>query len=277
MPIASPFVSLTAREAAARMTRWARHLAGPPSGRRFVSLTAPFLKRQTIYDRVTRKSFHVWLRDAIDHKVYEDIFIRGSYELEFGFPRGADIQKFYQARVAANETPLIIDCGANSGMSTRYFKEVYPRAHIVAIEPDGRNLEWARRNNAAPGVEFLEAGIGCRAGRADIVNPQAANWAYRTEIRDDGGVPIVSVDEILEAHPLTVPFIIKIDIEGFESALFSDNTRWIDRFPVLVIELHDWLFPRTANSKNFLGAISRLDRDFLYRGENAFSISNTLL
>lgn len=257
------------------MFKWGCHLVRRPSRRRLLSLTPPFLKRQSIYDRVTKKIFHVSLRDAIDQKVYEDIFLQGDYE--FGFARSADIQKFYDTRVALNEIPLIIDCGANSGLATRYFKEIYPRAQIVVIEPDGDNIESARRNNPAPDVEFLQAGIGCRAGRATIVNPQEANWAYRTEIRSDGGVEIVSVDSILRAHPQARPFIIKIDIEGFESNLFSENAQWIERFPVLVIELHDWLLPRTANSKNFLREISSLDRDFLYRGENAFSISNTLL
>lgn len=273
--IASPFVPLTGREFAKRLFKWGRHLAKPPSRRRFLSLTPPFLRRQSVYDQATKRAFHLWLRDATDHKVYEDTFIACDYD--FGFARGADIQKFYEARVASGETPLVIDCGANSGMATRYFKQVYPRAQIVAVEPNRDNLDLARRNNPGPGVEFLQAGIGCRPGRADIVNPGDENWAYRTELKDNGSVEIVSVESLLDAYPRTVPFIIKIDIEGFERNLFSENTQWIERFPVLVIELHDWLFPRTANSKNFLRAISTLERDFLYRGENAFSISNTLL
>ena len=73
------------------------------------------------------------------------------------------------------------------------------------------------------------------------------------------------------------PFIIKIDIEGFEEDLFSKNLEWVDLFPLLIIELHDWMLPKSSNSKNFLQAISKLNRDFVYIGENIFSISNTLL
>ena len=72
------------------------------------------------------------------------------------------------------------------------------------------------------------------------------------------------------------PFIIKIDIEGFESELFSQNTEWIDRFPVLIIELHDWVRPKEKTSLTFLNAISKLDRDFVYVKENIFSISNRI-
>jgi hypothetical protein len=37
------------------------------------------------------------------------------------------------------------------------------------------------------------------------------------------------------------------------------------------------MLPHSSNSKNFLKAISQLDRDFVYIEENIFSISNTIL
>ena len=70
------------------------------------------------------------------------------------------------------------------------------------------------------------------------------------------------------------PFIVKIDIEGGENDLFANSTSWIDDFPLLIIELHDWLFPMKGTSRNFLMAISKLDRDFVHHGENIFSINN---
>jgi hypothetical protein len=75
-------------------------------------------------------------------------------------------------------------------------------------------------------------------------------------------------------HRKFTPFILKIDIEGFEKDLFSRNLAWIDKFPILIIELHDSTHEGTSNSNNFLSAISKRNRDFLYFGENIFSISN---
>ncbi len=72
-----------------------------------------------------------------------------------------------------------------------------------------------------------------------------------------------------------MPFLVKIDIEGFEADLFKENTEWVQKFPVLIVELHDWMLPRSANSQNFLKCVSSLDRDFVFRGENVFSIKNT--
>jgi hypothetical protein len=72
----------------------------------------------------------------------------------------------------------------------------------------------------------------------------------------------------------TTPFIVKIDIEGFEENLFEKNTEWLDKFPLLIIELHDWMIPKSANSQNFLRCVSKLNRDFIYINENVFSIKN---
>ena len=65
-----------------------------------------------------------------------------------------------------------------------------------------------------------------------------------------------------------------MDIEGFEQDVFSGGTEWLDRFYVAVIELHDWMLPRKASSRPFLSAVAAHDRDFLFRGENVFSIPN---
>ena len=72
------------------------------------------------------------------------------------------------------------------------------------------------------------------------------------------------------------PFIVKIDIEGGEENLFSMNTDWIKKIPMVIIELHDWLLPKQRTSTNFLKTVSELDRDFNIKGENIFSIKNRL-
>jgi hypothetical protein len=71
-----------------------------------------------------------------------------------------------------------------------------------------------------------------------------------------------------------VPFIAKIDIEGGEAELFAAETGWVDQFPLLIVELHDWLLPRAGTSRSFLRCVAGLDRDFVYLGENVFSIAN---
>ena len=88
-----------------------------------------------------------------------------------------------------------------------------------------------------------------------------------------GGTFHSFANTILRRHG-GAPFIVKIDIEGFEGELFSRNLEWLDRFYVLIIELHDWMLPRQRSSQSFLRAVGALDRDFLQVGENVFSIAN---
>ena len=70
------------------------------------------------------------------------------------------------------------------------------------------------------------------------------------------------------------PFIVKVDIEGSESDLFSESTEWVDDVPILIVELHDWLMPKQGLSRSFLQCIAHRDRDFVCFEENVFSIRN---
>ena len=112
-----------------------------------------------------------------------------------------------------------------------------------------------------------------RAGTVAVVDAHSGNWGFRT--RDCGAVPALSVPDILalEACRDTEPLIVKVDIEGFEKELFADNAGWIDCFPLMIVELHDWMLPGEANSANFLRALTKAaPRDLLWRRENAFSV-----
>ena len=241
---------------------------------RFIPASLPFLKKQLIYDRRSKTWIRLTIRNDVDYYVLRAIFTYHAYRIPRS--RANHVDQLYERMVASQQVPLIIDCGANSGMATRYFKETYPISHIVAVEPDEDNLKLAEKNNSDGDVEFCLAGIGCDKSLANIVDPSARNWGYRTEVSDDGNICLMSVNDIITSNDNCTPFFIKIDIEGFENNLFSQNTEWIDKFPVLVIELHDWLIPSQKISVNFLRRISLLDRDFILLGENVFSISNRI-
>ena len=276
-------VSMSYSKHIKEVARWAAGLstycASPllAKKQRFVKLTPGVFSTQLMYDRSHHSFFTVKSRDDIDVAVVRQIFIQEDYAVASPDHDGA-LRRYYTSIIESGRKPLIIDCGGNSGLATKYFAETYPGSTIVCIEPDERNLAMARVNNSSPDIRFLLAGIGNSDARADIVDPGQGNWAYRTETSDDGKTRIVSVNSILSdaEYKNCTPFIIKIDIEGFEQNLFEKNTEWLDAFPLLIIELHDWMLPKQATSNNFLRAIADKNRDFIYRNENVFSISNTL-
>lgn len=245
---------------------------------RFVLLRPAWLARQTLLDRAHGGRYALAIRDDVDFKVIEQIFVTLDYDFA-KLARAGEIEAFRAGLRQQGRRPLIVDAGANIGMATRYFAATYPEARIVAVEPDPGNLALARRNAEGADVEFLLAGVGSTDMRGRLVDPGNGHWGYRVEADPTGMLEIVSIDGIVaraEREGL-VPFVAKIDIEGFEDELFARNTGWIDRFPVLIIELHDWMLPRSASTRNFLREIAARDRDFVYHGENVFSLSNTLL
>lgn len=246
--------------------------------RRYLELSPRLARRQVLYDRSLQRRFELDVRDDIDLGTLGQVFTSEHYELG-KLPRCAELLAFRDAVLAAGQKPLIIDAGGNVGFASRYFADNHPGSAVVCIEPDAGNAAQARRNNDAQRVTVLQAALGSEASRGRIVNAGAENNAFRIDRSAEGSVEIVSINDLLlrYAQPEFVPFIAKIDIEGFETELFSRNTEWIERFPLLIVELHDWMLPRSASTGPFLRAISAHDRDFLYFGENVFSISNTLL
>ena len=142
---------------------------------------------------------------------------------------------------------------------------------MVCVEPSIDNISSAKLN--APDADMILAAIGSEPGICEIGNPEANSWAFKVDL-GKGGIPVLTVEDILGTYPVDThtPFIIKVDIEGFEADLFSKNTHWIESFFVLMVELHDWLQPNRATSQTFLKAISQEKRDFIPSGENIFSI-----
>ena len=209
--------------------------------------------------------------------IIKQIFINHDYGL-YKLSRYQELNEFYKKIILGKKIPLIIDCGANSGMAVRYFKETYDDAHVVGIEPDEANVKLAIKNNPYNKATLLRAAIGNSETKVTIQNKSNSHLGYQVKQDNKGDIEVITLNNLLKEFDKNSyqPFIVKIDIEGFEENLFKKNVEWIDQFPILIIELHDWMFMKQGNSRNFLREISKRDRDFIFYGENVFSIANTI-
>jgi FkbM family methyltransferase len=225
-------------------------------------------------------SARVRLREGTsDWLTFDQVFLEEDYDLR-SLSRYGELCDLYR-RIADQGRPLIVDLGANIGLSPVYFSMTWPEALVVGVEPDLGNFGLLQENVAEhDNIEAMRAGAASRPGKLEIVDPHAGKNAFRTRIGEPGesGVEGITVSAILDRYRRQgcIPFAIKIDIEGAEAELFSGDCGWVDEFPLLVIELHDWLFPGEGTSRNFLNAVSKMDRDFVYLDENIFSIKNRL-
>jgi len=218
-----------------------------------------------------------------DNGVVQQIFQHKAYELT-RWKQGKRLMEWYHAQPEDAQF-LVVDAGANIGASAAYFLNRFPRSFVFAIEPELHNWELLERNTAAYQAHLnFRGGIASQDGELVVSNPGAPDWAFRTAPAGGASASLQRVPSIcprsILAHPACagmVPLIFKVDIEGAEADLFQGDVSWMDQFPVLIIELHDWMLPFTGSSRAFFQALASLDFDFLHRGENVFLFNRRIL
>jgi FkbM family methyltransferase len=144
---------------------------------------------------------------------------------------------------AGGDSPRIIDCGANIGLSVIYFKQRYPASRIIAFEADPRIAAVLQHNLNAFGhhdvvvrpeavwvnqgeLEFcLEGGLSGRLPKG------AGDAAERTR------VPACRLRDVLAQERVD---LLKLDIEGAETAVLRDCREFIRKewIPHLFVEYH---------------------------------------
>lgn len=141
---------------------------------------------------------------------------------------------------AKRPDPLIIDCGANVGISVMHQRWRHPQARIVAFEPDEDVFACLERNLANNGIAGVEChrqavwvhGDGVSFGRegADGGSILRATSATR--------VPSVRLRDVLLAHGDVD--LLKIDIEGAETEVLLDCGDALGRVERILVEYHSF-------------------------------------
>jgi FkbM family methyltransferase len=237
----------------------ARDADGPPRPMRIPDLAHP-----------------VWLREGTsDFEIMEQIFLRREYDCAEWPVHHAMIEGRYAELLAAGKVPVIVDCGANIGFASIWFAQRFPRAAVYAVEPEPGNVAMLRRNvSAHANVVPVEAAISDRVARVALRNPEDEPWSCQTEDDALGGVETVTIPDLLARSPNSAPLIVKVDIEGYETSLFRSNTGWTEETPLVVFEMHDWLFAWRGTGDAMLRCLTRRPRDYLVRGENIFAFAH---
>jgi FkbM family methyltransferase len=169
------------------------------------------------------------------------------------------------------EPRIIIDAGANIGAASLYFAQRYPQARIIAVEPDPSNYDLLVKNCAAySNVTTVQAALWFENTTVNFLEPDAEKWAMAVGSSNDdcGTVKAVTVPELIKTYGLDRVDLLKIDIEGAELELFSNDPSWLDRVEYMAVELHDRFKP--GCSAAFYGALAGKPFDQEIVGENVF-------
>jgi len=164
---------------------------------------------------------------------------------------------FFKANTNA---PLIIDCGANIGLSVLYFKSLYPNAKLIAYEPDADNLALLKQNVSLNKLTDVE----CR---------QKAVWINYEELlfASDGtqgsgittgqtatNVVSVQAERLADVLQNTKVDFLKIDIEGAELEVVKDCAPFLHNVQNLFVEYHG----KAAESEKLAALLAVLKENF---------------
>ena len=173
----------------------------------------------------------------------------------------------------------VLDLGANIGLASVFFGLKYPNAQIVAVEPDPENFDALEYNTRSLGsrVSCKHAAAWSEDGTLGLVCTDAqgkplGSWGVQTEEPKEGSVQHVkcySIPSLMSEFGGREVDILKIDVEGAELELFSENvSAWLPYVKLITIETHERFRPGSeiAVRKAVAGAFEELPRV----GENLF-------
>ena len=177
---------------------------------------------------------HYRLNKGDLHSIRE-IWFQEAYRLPFEVPRG-----------------VLLDLGANIGMTSVWLAKRYSFSKVIAVEPDPNNAALVRQNLETNDIcgEVLEAAVGPKDATTRFEFSELSNLGKLSE--RGSLVPMISVASIIQKFAVPNFALAKIDIEGGEQGLFDGPTEWLAFTNAIIIEFH----PTLVDYPGLIGLVS---------------------
>ena len=155
---------------------------------------------------------------------YEEIFLKEFYEFKTN-----------------KINPIIIDCGANIGLASIYFKETYPNSTVISFEPDPEIYKILQQNikdRNYQNIELYNCAIYNKSSKVSFQQEGgfSGRVPYKSDTKNIIQVDCIDLNEVLLRYD-TIDFL-KIDIEGAENELLPAINKSLSRVINLFIEYH---------------------------------------
>ncbi|MGD0942477.1 MAG: FkbM family methyltransferase [Terracidiphilus sp.] len=207
--------------------------------------------------RLLRHPVEARLRGSSDMRVFYQIFIEREYACLLGL----------------KETMVVVDLGANTGYSSAYFLNVFPQAHVVAVEPDARNIAMCKANLSPYGdrVLLLHGAAWSRPAKLRVLKGtfgDGREWATQVDeliaAKDASeDVQAWDVGSLIDMAGSESVDLLKVDIERAELAVFGESAgSWLHRVRNICIELHG-----EDCEEVFFSALKDFDYELRHSGE----------
>jgi FkbM family methyltransferase len=183
---------------------------------------------------VVREGIHYSLdiSNVVDHHIYF-CFKDSNYE---------------SIKDVIQKSAVILDIGANIGITAMYFSKLNTGANIIAFEPHPHTYERAMQNlskNDFRNIDFRMMGLGEKKERLKLYEVNPNNPGMNRIIPGQQNFPYVEIfistlDEFVREQNIDTVDFVKIDVEGFEYSVIKGGENTLRKYkPVLFIELDD--------------------------------------
>lgn len=204
-----------------------------------------------------KASFNLRVNDA-DIGTFEKIFIDEEYKFTF-----EDMNP-----------KVIVDIGANIGLSSVYFANKYPTSKVYTLEPEKNNFKsLVKHTKEYKNIINTNCGLWYENKLLTIDNPNVESISFTlndniTSADNSLQIEGITLEKFMLDNDINYIDILKIDIEGAEKDIFMNNPKWLDKIGLLIVELHDRKVK--GCSRAFFSAINEYTKDEHYLGDNIF-------
>jgi FkbM family methyltransferase len=199
----------------------------------------------------------LYRKNTSDLRVARQIFVDNDYNLPFSI----------------KNSKIIIDAGANNGYSTLWFSNLASKAKVFAIEPESSNFNLLKKNTKYnSNIIPIKAGLWSSKEYLKIYDPGFGKWGIEVKKATKNNYDLlgISINDLIKEYNLKKIDVLKIDIEGSELEVFSNNLSWLSKVDVIIIELHDYMFDDC--SKVFYNAVNKYKWKKHISGENVILV-----
>ena len=173
--------------------------------------------------------------------------------------------EIYKIKLDKN-IPKIIDAGAYIGLSTLYFKTIYPKAKILSFEPNPNIFPLLEENieiNDLKGVTLKKLALGNKKAIRNLYIDSSNNYSFSTSsfIKDAWNgeqhtSPIeVKVEKLSDYISENVD-LLKMDIEGAEKEVLEElrDSNKLHLIRNIIFEFHPSKINQLNHLKNILSS-----------------------
>jgi FkbM family methyltransferase len=142
----------------------------------------------------------------------------------------------------------ILDLGSNAGFTAVYFSRLFKNATIACVEPMPGNISILKANLLLNSVNsfVFEAAAAVENGK---ITMETGDKDYGGKVHhipfgktmNNGTVTVegLTVSRMIEKLNWNKIDLLKVDIEGYEGILFTQNNDWLKKVEVIIMEIHE--------------------------------------